>query len=83
LQVEERRVDSQGRVSLPAEWRRTHLNQEGDVVIVNMGEELIIKAKKAQRLSEFFDSVDVELKSDLSDWHRVKEELLRGEDADR
>jgi bifunctional DNA-binding transcriptional regulator/antitoxin component of YhaV-PrlF toxin-antitoxin module len=83
LQVEERRVDSQGRVSLPSEWRRTHLNQGGDVVIVNMGEELIIKAKKAQRLSDFFDSVDVELKSDLADWHRVKKELLRGEDAER
>ncbi|MCK4582853.1 AbrB/MazE/SpoVT family DNA-binding domain-containing protein [Candidatus Bathyarchaeota archaeon] len=83
MQVEERRVDSQGRVSLPSEWRRTHLNQEGEVVIVNMGEELIIKAKKAQRLSDFFDSVDVELKSDLSDWHRVKNELLRGEDAER
>ena len=83
MQVEERRVDSQGRVSLPSEWRRTHLNQEGEVVIVNMGEELIIKAKKTQRLSDFFDSVDVELKSDLSDWHRVKKELLRGEDAER
>jgi bifunctional DNA-binding transcriptional regulator/antitoxin component of YhaV-PrlF toxin-antitoxin module len=83
LNVEERRVDSQGRVSLPSEWRRTHLNQDGEVVIVNMGEELIIKAKKVQRLSDFFDSVDVELKSDLSDWHRVKKELLRGQDAER
>lgn len=83
MKVEERRVDSQGRISLPAEWRREHLDQEGDVVIVNMGEELLIKAKKSQKLSEFFDSVDVELKSDLSDWHRVKDELLRGEDAPR
>ena len=82
MKVEERRVDSQGRVSLPSEWRRAHLNQEGNVVIVNMGDELIIKAKKAERLSTFFDSVDVELKSDLSDWHQVKKELLRGEDAE-
>ena len=82
MNVEERRVDSQGRVSLPSEWRRTHLNNEGDVVIVNMGDELIIKAKKAERLSTFFDSVEVELKSDLSDWHRVRKELLRGEDAE-
>jgi bifunctional DNA-binding transcriptional regulator/antitoxin component of YhaV-PrlF toxin-antitoxin module len=78
LNVEERNVDSQGRVSLPAEWRRQHLDREGSVVIVNMGEELLIRAKKSQRLSEFFDSVDVELRSDLSDWHRVKDELLRG-----
>ena len=83
MRVEERRVDSQGRVSLPAEWRRDHLDQEGDVVIVNMGEELLIRAKKNQRLSDFFDSVDVELRSDLSDWHRVKDELLRGGDAPR
>jgi len=81
--VEERRVDSQGRISLPADWRREHLDQEGDVVIINMGEELLIKAKKSQKLSDFFDSVDVELRSDLSDWHRVKGELLRGEDAKR
>jgi bifunctional DNA-binding transcriptional regulator/antitoxin component of YhaV-PrlF toxin-antitoxin module len=83
LQVEERRVDSQGRVSLPAGWRREHLDQEGDVVIVNMGEELLIRAKKSQRLSELFDSVEVDLKSDLSDWHRVKDELLRGEEDRR
>ncbi|MFH0849603.1 MAG: AbrB/MazE/SpoVT family DNA-binding domain-containing protein [Candidatus Bathyarchaeota archaeon] len=81
--MEERKVDSQGRVSLPAEWRKEHLDAEGDVVIVYMGEELLIRAKKSQRLSEFFDSVDIELRSDLSDWHRVKEELLRGEDEER
>ena len=83
MQVEERKVDSQGRVSLPAEWRKEHLDAKGDVVIVYMGEELLIRAKKSQRLSEFFDSVDAELRSDLSDWHRVKEELLRGEDEER
>ncbi len=83
MKVEERRVDSQGRVSLPADWRKDNLDHKGDIVIVNMGEELIIRAKKSQKFSEFFDSVDVELTSDLSDWHRVKEELLRGEDAKR
>jgi len=83
LKVEERSVDSQGRISLPAEWKRQHLDQEGGVVIVNLGEELLIRAKKSKRLSEFFDSVDVELRSDLSDWHRVKDELLRGGSAPR
>jgi len=81
--VEERKVDSQGRISLPADWRKKHLDQEGDIVIVNMGEELIIRAKKSQKFSELFDSVDVELTSDLSDWHRVKNELLRGEEDRR
>jgi bifunctional DNA-binding transcriptional regulator/antitoxin component of YhaV-PrlF toxin-antitoxin module len=78
LWVEERRVDSRGRVSLPLEWMRMHLDGERDVVIVNVGEELRIRAKRSLRLSEFFDSVDVELGSDLSDWYQVKRELLSG-----
>jgi bifunctional DNA-binding transcriptional regulator/antitoxin component of YhaV-PrlF toxin-antitoxin module len=78
LWVEDRRVDFHGRISLPAEWRREHLDQERNVVIIKMGEDLLIRAKKSQRLSEFFDSVEVELTSDLSDWLRVKRELLSG-----
>ena len=76
MQVEERRVDSQGRISLPAEWRRENLDETGDVLIIQRGDELVIKPKKTKKLSAFFDSVEVELDSDLSDWHSVKKELL-------
>ncbi|RLF03953.1 MAG: AbrB/MazE/SpoVT family DNA-binding domain-containing protein, partial [Thermoprotei archaeon] len=31
---------------------------------------------KLPNLTEFFDSVEVDLKSDLSDWRSVKGELL-------
>ena len=76
MQVEERSVDSQGRISLPADWRREHLGETEDVIILRQGEDLVIKPKRAQKISSFFDSVEVELENDLADWHSVKRELL-------
>lgn len=77
MQVEERRIDSQGRISLPADWRREHLEQTDDVILLRHGDDLIIKPKKTEKISTFFDSVEVELKNDLSDWHAIKRELLQ------
>ncbi|MBC8274632.1 MAG: MraZ N-terminal domain containing protein [Chloroflexi bacterium] len=79
MQVEERSIDSQGRISLPADWRREHLEQTEDVIIVRHGEDLIIKPKKTEKISTFFDSVEVDLENDLSDWHAIKRELLHPE----
>jgi len=73
--VEERSVDSHGRISLPSDWRKKYLEQD-EVIIIRREDELIIKPKKTRPLSDFFDSVDVDLKSDLSDWYKVKKELL-------
>jgi AbrB family looped-hinge helix DNA binding protein len=74
--VEERHVDSQGRVSLPADWRRENLDETGNVLLFKRGEEIVIRPKRTRKLSEFFDSVEVDLSSDLSNWHSVKRELL-------
>jgi len=73
--VEERSVDSHGRISLPSDWRKKYLEQD-EVIIIRREDELIIKPKKTRPFSDFFDSVDVDLKSDLSDWYKVKKELL-------
>lgn len=74
--VEERKVDSHGRVSLPVEWRRKYLKESDEVVILYRDGELLLKPKEARPLSEFFDSLEVELEADLDDWHMVKRELL-------
>ena len=81
MQVEERSVDSQGRVSLPSEWRRRHLDPDGRVTVIQNGEEIIIKPIKAQKISEVFDIVSVDVESDLGDWERVKRELLKGDEG--
>ena len=80
MQVEERSVDAQGRVSLPSEWRRRHLDNDGKVTLIQNGEEIIIKPIKATKISEVFDTVPVDLESDLGDWKRVKRELLKGDE---
>ena len=79
VQVEEKRVDAQGRVSLPADWRKQHLGDEGSVIIVQRGEELVIKASRGRKPSEFFDALKVDVKGDLSNWRNVRRELLNPE----
>ena len=81
MQVEERSVDSQGRVSLPSEWRRRHLDPEGRVTVIQNGEEIIIKPVRTLKISEVFDVVSVDVESDLDDWERVKRELLKGDEG--
>lgn len=82
-EVEVKSVDSQGRVSLPPDWRRDVLGGDNEVVIMRVGDELKIRPHRRKRLSEFFDSVDVDIESDLSDWDSVKRELLSKEAAPR
>ncbi|MCW4048821.1 MAG: AbrB/MazE/SpoVT family DNA-binding domain-containing protein [Candidatus Bathyarchaeota archaeon] len=77
--VEERTVDTQGRVSLPAEWRKKHLTSNGKVTVTQKGNEIIIVPVNTKQISELFDSIPVNIQSDLSDWKKVKKELLTGE----
>ena len=79
--VEERSVDSRGRISLPLEWRRRHLGHDGRVTIIQNGEEIIIKPVKALKISEVFDAVPVDVESDLGDWARVKRGLLKSDEG--
>ncbi len=44
-----------------------------------MVKEGLIKSRpfKKTDLTEYFDKVDVDLKADLSEWHKVRKELRR------
>lgn len=81
MQMEERRIDAQGRISLPVDWRREVLGDACGVIIVRRGDELVVRPKRSRKPSEFFDSIEVDLESDLSDWHSVKRELLNPREA--
>ena len=72
MKVLEKKLDPEGRLLLPKEWREKHGKK---VLIVETDEYLKIVPKKARKLTEFFDSVEVDIKSDLTDWHAVKKEL--------
>lgn len=68
-------VDKQGRLVLPKKWREKYAKR-GMVVMRIEGERIIIKPLKLPDLTEFFDSAEVDLKSDLGNWKSVKRELL-------
>ncbi len=66
-------MDEQGRVVVPKEWRDAH---PGDrYVVVTTDDEVRIRPFESADLTEFFDSIEVEVESDLSDWHSLRKEL--------
>jgi bifunctional DNA-binding transcriptional regulator/antitoxin component of YhaV-PrlF toxin-antitoxin module len=76
LEVEVKTVDSQGRIILPKNWRDRYL--EGKKAIVYLkGDTIEIRPFTQVDLTKYFDKVDVEIKADLSEWHKVRKELRR------
>lgn len=76
MRVEVKDVDSQGRVVIPKEWRDKYL--KGGKAVLVLKEDLIeIRPLKRVSLTDYFDRVEVDIKSDLSDWHKVRKELRR------
>jgi len=74
--VEIKRIDNQGRVSLPKNWRDRYLKGK-KAILVFKGDLIEIRPYTKFDLTKYFDKVEVDLKSDLSDWHRVRKELRR------
>jgi virulence-associated protein VagC len=61
LEVEVKKVDAQGRVSLPPDWRHEKLDEKREVTIQREGDSLIIKPKTKSDLTEYFDSIEVDV----------------------
>jgi len=74
MQMEIKKVDNQGRIILPKEWRNRYLKGK-KAIIVYKGDIVEIRPFTKSDLTKYFDKVEVDLKSDLSDWHKVRNEL--------
>ena len=74
MQVEIKNVDNQGRIMLPKTWRDRYLKGK-KAIIVYKGETVEIRPFAESDLTKFFDTVEVDLKAELSDWHKVRKEL--------
>ncbi|ADB58251.1 AbrB/MazE/SpoVT family DNA-binding domain-containing protein [Archaeoglobus profundus] len=68
-------LDRQGRLVLPKEWREKYA-KDGRIVLRVEGDKITIRPYKLVDLTKFFDKIEVDLKSDLSDWKSVRRELL-------
>jgi len=72
-----KKVDDQGRVVIPKKWRDQHLKNTNSVVLDLKDGEIVIKEYKLVDITKHFNSLDVDIKSDLTNWDDVKGELLQ------
>ena len=80
--AEVKEIDEQGRIIIPKKWRDKIL--KGDKVVLKLKDDSIqIVPWEHYDLTNFFDSVEADVKSDLGDWHAIKRELRRQRDEVR
>ena len=68
MTVEVKKIDSQGRIVLPKDWRDRWGNE---VILVEFEDRIELLPRRKPRLSRFFDIIEAEVKED------VERELLR------
>jgi bifunctional DNA-binding transcriptional regulator/antitoxin component of YhaV-PrlF toxin-antitoxin module len=68
-------LDKWGRLVVPKEWREKYA-RNGLVLLKVEGDKIIIEPYELPDLTQYFDSIEVDLKSDLTDWKAVKRELF-------
>ena len=72
-----KKVDAQGRISLPARWRSKKLHDSGEVIVIERGDVLLVKPRVKPDLTRHFDSVEVDVDpKDFADYSRLKRAAL-------
>lgn len=75
--VDVKKVDAQGRISLPARWRSKRMHESEEVIIIEKGDVLLIKPKVKPDLTRHFDSVEIDADPDeFADYSRLKKTVL-------
>lgn len=74
MKVVIKRLDKQGRLVIPKEWREKYA-KSGKVILKIKGNSIEILPEDAFDLTKYFDSIEFDLKSDLSNWYEVRREL--------
>jgi bifunctional DNA-binding transcriptional regulator/antitoxin component of YhaV-PrlF toxin-antitoxin module len=76
LEVEVKAINNQGRIILPKNWRSRYLKGK-KAIVTSKGDLIEIRPFTKIDLTKYFDTVNVEVKADLSDWHKVRKEIRR------
>jgi len=77
MEVVIKELDGQGRIVIPKKWREKYV-RGGRIIMKIEGDTIHIMPEKALDLTKYFDIAEVDIKSDLSDWHKVRKELRKG-----
>jgi len=75
--VEVRKVDSQGRLILPADWRESEVSGRREVYVIKRKGYLKILPKRKVDLAEFFDSVDLGVEA-IGGWREFEQRFYEG-----
>lgn len=76
MEVFIKEIDNQGRIVLPKKWREKYVKNH-KIIMKIKGDTIEITPKKELNLTEYFDIIEVEIESDLSNWHKVRRELRK------
>ncbi|MEM2823274.1 MAG: MraZ N-terminal domain-containing protein [Thermofilaceae archaeon] len=71
VRVEVRKVDSQGRIVLPADWRESEMGGSREVYVIKGRGYLKIIPKRRIDLTEYFDKVDLGVEA-VEDWEEFE-----------
>jgi bifunctional DNA-binding transcriptional regulator/antitoxin component of YhaV-PrlF toxin-antitoxin module len=73
--VEVKKVDSQGRLILPADWREAEVGENRELYIIKRKGYLKIIPKRRVDLTENFDKVDLGVES-IGSWNDFQKKFL-------
>jgi len=73
--VEIRKVDSQGRIILPADWRETEVGESRELYIVKRRGYLKLIPKRRVDLTRNFDRIDLGVEA-IGDWKEFEKRFL-------
>ena len=72
--MEVKKVDSQGRVILPADWREAEIGESRELYIIKRKGYLKIVPKRRVDLTENFDNVDLGVEG-IGSWKQFEKKL--------
>ncbi|MCD6494187.1 MAG: AbrB/MazE/SpoVT family DNA-binding domain-containing protein [Archaeoglobaceae archaeon] len=72
--VEVKKVDKQGRITLPSNWKKKELKDSDEVFIIKEKGILKIIPKKKPDLTKYFDSVDLDVDF-IEEWEEFEREF--------
>ena len=75
--VEVRKVDSQGRLILPADWRESEIAGTQEVYVIKRKGSLKILPRRKVDLTTFFDKVDLGVEA-IGNWREFEKRFYEG-----
>ena len=76
--MEIKEIDDQGRIVIPKEWRKERFKGRKVLMKLIEGGGIEILPYNSLDLTKYFDSIEADIQSPLSDWHSLKKELRTG-----